>query len=51
MGNRYKELNKAIADGNTEGGMTFEKWVMLLLTDIALSLATISDTLTDDSDE
>lgn len=51
MGNRYKELNKAIADGNTEGGMTFEKWVMLLLTDIALSLATISDTLTEDSDE
>lgn len=48
---RYKELNKAIADSNTEGGMTFEKWVMLLLTDIALSLATISDTLTEDTDE
>ena len=48
---RYKELNKAISDSNTKGGMTFEKWVMLLLTDIALSLATISDTLTEDSDD
>ena len=51
MRNRYKELNKAIADNNTKGGMSFEKWIMLLLTDIALSLATISDALTEDSDE
>lgn len=51
MGNRYKKLNEAIADGNIKGGMSFENWIMLLLTDIALSLATISDTLKEDTDE
>jgi len=49
---RYKELIESISEQNTNGGISFEKWTTLLLTDMAISLAVIADTLTkEDSDE
>lgn len=44
---RYKEFTDAIASQNRQGGIDYEKWITFLLTDIALSLATIADVLTE----
>lgn len=48
---RYKEFTDAIADQNRHGGVEYKKWIMFLLTDIALSLATIADALTEPREE
>ena len=42
---RYREFTDAIANQNMHGGIDYEKWITFLLTDIALSLATIADAL------
>lgn len=42
---RYKELIESISEQNTNGGISFEKWTTLLLTDMAISLAVIADAL------
>lgn len=47
---RLENLQDAIAHQNRKGGIPFDKWVTLLLTDIALSLATIADALTEKGD-
>ena len=43
---RLNDLQDAIANQNSEGGISSDKWVVLLLTHIALSLATITDAMT-----
>lgn len=48
---RYKEFTDAMAEQNRQGGISYEKWIMFLLTDIALSLATIADALTEAEEE
>lgn len=48
---RYKEFTDAIAKQNRQGGVGYEKWIMFILTDIALSLATIADVLTKAEEE
>ena len=44
---RKEHLTKAIEDLNKGGGANAVKCILLLLTDIALSLATIADALTE----
>lgn len=48
---RYKEFTDAIADQNRQGGIEYKKWITFLLTDIALSLATIADALAGPEEE
>ena len=48
---RYKELTNAIANQNRQGGIEHKKWMTFLLTDIALSLATIADALAGPEEE
>ena len=48
---RLNDLQEAIANQNSEGGISSDKWVVLLLTHIALSLATIADTMTREDGE
>ena len=43
---RLNDLQEAIANQNSKGGIPSDRWVTLLLTDIALSLATIADAMT-----
>lgn len=43
---RLENLQDAIARQNRKGGIPFDRWVTLLLMDIALSLATIADAMT-----
>lgn len=42
---RREDLEKLLDSGNADGGMSIETWEMYLLTDIAVSLATIADEL------
>ena len=44
---RLKQFQEACAEHNKNGGMNKDQWIMFLLTDIAISLATISDAMTD----
>ena len=50
---RLENFQEACAENNKNGGMNKDQWIMFLLTDIAISLATISDAMTDggESDE
>ena len=43
---RLNDLQDAIDNQNSKGGMPFNRWVTLLLMNIALSLATIADAMT-----
>ena len=43
---RLNDLQEAIANQNSKGGIPSDKWMVFLLTDIALSLATIADAMT-----
>ena len=43
---RLNDLQEAIANQNSKGGIPSDKWMVFLLTDIALSLATITDAMT-----
>lgn len=43
---RLKNLQEACAENNKNGGLNKDQWIMFLLTDIAISLATISDAMT-----
>ena len=42
---RVKEFDDVCKDANKNGGMNKTEWTLLLLTDIALSLARIVDAL------
>ena len=44
---RVKELAAKINEANAEGGLPDEQWNLLLLTDMAKSLATIVDALSE----
>ena len=48
---RLNDLQEAIANQNSKGGIPSDRWVTLLLTDIALSLATIADAMTREDGE
>ena len=43
---RLNDLQEAIANQNSKGGIPSDKWMVLLLTHISLSLATIADAMT-----
>lgn len=52
MGMTNREELKAVIDNlNSDGGVTKEKWNIVLLTSIANSLAIIADALTDRKDD
>ena len=48
---RLNDLQEAIANQNSKGGIPSDKWMVFLLTDIALSLATITDAMTREDGE
>ena len=48
---RLNDLQEAIANQNSKGGIPSDKWMVFLLTDIALSLATIADAMTREDGE
>ena len=48
---RLNNLQEAIANQNKNGGLPFEKWMVLLLSEIALSLAAITDAMTREDGE
>lgn len=45
--NRLEKFIKACEANNKNGGLNKDQWITFLLTDIAISLATMADAMTD----